>query len=163
MNLNSKFRVYYQATMENKSSDMQVLYFICYYLIIVILLFSGIMKIFNPIPTIESLQAVFHLPDTFYLVLMTLLPVIEISLAVLMIFKIKPNYVLLSVSIIFVCFLLFAVYGTSIGLKNDCGCFGNVISSHFGFVLISRNALFVILSLYLLIFTPKRMTNPNDK
>ena len=121
----------FDLSKRSKGSNLRVAYLCGYYGIAGILLFSGIMKMIDPIPAMDTLKAAFSLPDEINLIALTLLPVVEISLAVLMILKIKQKLVLGLVTALFLFFVLFAIYGTAIGLSNDCGCFGSALKSQF--------------------------------
>ena len=63
-----------------KQSLYRVIYHILFYFISVILLFSGISKIIDPLPTVETLKAAFKLSDEKNLLIATALPIVEISL-----------------------------------------------------------------------------------
>lgn len=112
-----------------------------YYLIAGVLLFSGISKILDPMPLIETLKLVANLPEHLIIGISCLLPIIEISLGILLVLKIKPKLVLPVVLVLFASFSLFSVYGTVVGLKNDCGCFGSLVKSEIGWGMVVRNML----------------------
>jgi len=61
-----------------------ILYTSVYYLIAAVLLFSGIVKILDPLPLIETLKLITIVPESLHILLATLLPVVEIGLAVLL-------------------------------------------------------------------------------
>ncbi|NMC98756.1 MAG: hypothetical protein GYA62_03420, partial [Bacteroidales bacterium] len=73
------------------------------------------------------------------------------TLGVMLLLRIRAKETLIAVTILFLFFFLFSVYGTVIGLENDCGCFGSVANSSFGIGMIIRNILFLLLSLIVLI------------
>jgi uncharacterized membrane protein YphA (DoxX/SURF4 family) len=134
-----------------KSSNIKSsAYSIGYYLIAVVLLFSGISKILNPIPLIETLKLIAKVPEEMLIIVAAVLPIVEISLGVLLILKLKPKPVLLTTLVLFAAFFLFSVYGTIVGLKNDCGCFGSLVKSEIGWGMIYRNGmlLFIVSILY---------------
>ncbi len=124
-------------------------FFLFYYSIIVILFFTGFAKILNPIQLINTLK-IFPFPDELILVTTTLLPIFEISLAVMLFLKIKLKLTMIFVVLLFSFFFLFSVYGFYLGLDNDCGCFGNVIQSRFGWGMILRNFILLCISLFLI-------------
>jgi len=108
------------------------IYFVSFYIITAVLLFSGIVKILDPLPLMETLKLITIIPASLHIIFATLLPVVEIGLAVLMIMKIKPKITLATVAVLFAAFLGFNIYGTIAGIGTDCGCFGNTIKSGFG-------------------------------
>lgn len=135
---------------------INVAYAMMYYGISIIFLFSGIMKIVDPIPTMDTLKTVFHFSDTLNLIIATMLPLVEIAIAALLLLNMWQKQILLIVSILFLCFFLFAVYGTITGISNDCGCFGNVVKSEFGWNMIIRNFLFLSISVAAMIIKLKQ-------
>jgi hypothetical protein len=72
-----------------------------YYLIAAVLLFSGISKIINPLPFIETLKTTFKISDNIILFFAALRSIIEIGFAVLMLLRIKQNETLPEVTILF--------------------------------------------------------------
>ena len=125
------------------------IYYLCYYSITVILLFSGISKIVTPEPMFEILEALGFGNDSLMLITASLLPVIEIGIASLMILKLRLNVVIISAVILFAIFLAISIYGSIIGLDKDCGCFGGAVESSFGAGMILRNSLFLITAIYI--------------
>ena len=123
-----------------------VLYTSVYYLIAAVLLFSGIVKILDPLPLLETLKLITIVPESLQIIIATLLPIVEIGLAVLMLLKIKSKITLIAVTGLFASFLAFSIYGMAVGFGGDCGCFGDVLKSDFGFWMILRNTIFLLLS-----------------
>ena len=111
---------------------------------------SGIVKIINPLPIINTLKLITIIPASLHIIIATLLPVVEIGLAVLMLMKIKLKITTKAVAFLFAIFLIVSVYGTIAGFDADCGCFGNTVKSSFGWGMIGRNTIFLILNLILI-------------
>jgi Methylamine utilisation protein MauE len=134
------------------------------YIISIVLILSGISKIIDPKPLINNLTAAFgFLPEAAVILISTILPLIEIGLGLLLIFslykeklKSKRNIILLATIFLFGLFLAYGIYGYIIGLKNDCGCFGNVVKSSFGWGMMIRDLVFLILSIFILINNPPK-------
>ena len=120
-----------------------------YYFIAVVLLFSGVTKIVDPIPMMETMKAVFKVNENLLILAATILPVIEIGFGLMLVFNVETKKVLFAVIILFFCFSTFSVYGTIIGLNNDCGCFGSNVSSEFGVRMIIRNVILLVITLLL--------------
>jgi len=131
------------------------IYYLCYYLIALLLLFSGINKILTPEPMFEIFKALGFGNDTLMLITASLLPVVEIVIASLMIVKYKQKEVLLSAVILFSIFLAASIYGSIIGLDKDCGCFGGAVESSFGAGMILRNGLFLITAIFIKLKTAR--------
>ena len=100
---------------------------------------------------LETIKAVINVSEELQIAAVTLLPVIEITLGVMLLLKIRVKETLIAATILFLFFFLFSVYGTVIGLENDCGCFGKAVESSFGIGMVIRNILFLLLSLTVLI------------
>ena len=118
-----------------------------YYFIAVVLLFSGVTKIVDPLPMMETMKAVFKVNENLLILAATILPVIEIGFGLMLVFNVETKKVLFAVIILFFCFSTFSVYGTIIGLNNDCGCFGSVIKSEFGIFMVLRNLTFFTITI----------------
>lgn len=62
---------------------------------------------------------VINLSEELQIAAATLLPVLEFTLGVMILLKIRIKETLLSVTLLFLFFFLFSDYGTLIGLEND--------------------------------------------
>ncbi|MEW6653654.1 MAG: MauE/DoxX family redox-associated membrane protein [Bacteroidota bacterium] len=140
----------------------RILYSVFYYSIAAILLFSGVSKIIDPLPTIETIKAAFKFSDEINLIVAAILPVTEVTLALMMLFRYKQRMTLITINVLFFFFFLFAVYGTVIGLNIDCGCFSNVVSSKFDITMILRNIILTTIVLWL-VFVNKRFASAGRK
>lgn len=122
-----------------------IVYKVFYYFITGVLLFSGVAKIIDPMPMIETLNAAKLTGEQLNILLASILPIIEIILGLFMIFKQYLNTTLLLVTVLFTLFLTFTIYGNVIGLNEDCGCFGTLISSEFNIEMVLRNIMLVVI------------------
>lgn len=86
-------------------------YYSLYISIVLVLLFSAITKILNPDPFIETIKNIFNFDEDIIIGLAAIFPIFELSLAVLLLFKIKEKFTLLLVTSLFFFFLLVAIYG----------------------------------------------------
>jgi hypothetical protein len=134
-----------------KYSINNFIYSFSFYSIAVILLISGIIKVIDPTPLFETIKLLPFVPSSFYIVLVTILPIVEIGLGLLMLLKVTPKVTLSMVSALFLIFFTFSIYGTISGIESDCGCFGDVVKSEFGLGMIIRNLVFWVLTVYLFI------------
>ena len=144
-----------------KRSVLHYLNFIFTYFLSVVLLFAGLSKIINPSPLIDNLSAVFgFLPETVIISIVSLLPTAEVGLGLLLIFSLyygkikdKRKTILLITTLMFGLFWAFSIYGYILGMKNDCGCFGNLINTYTNGIMVTRNSvLFSISTMLSLIF-----------
>ena len=139
-------------------------YSIMYYFIVGLLLFSGVSKIIDPMPMIETINQVPVLQTIteslpFGEVWWGFLPIVEIALALMMLLKYKQRITLITINVLFFFFFLFAIYGTVIGLHIDCGCFSNVVRSELGITMILRNLTLTTIVLWLVI---KSLPRPGE-
>jgi len=100
---------------------------------------------------LETIKAVVNVSEELQIAAAMLLPLIEITLGVMLLLRIKEKETFIAVTVLFLFFFLFSVYGTVVGLENDCGCFGKAVESSFGIGMVVRNFLFLALSLFVLI------------
>jgi len=143
-----------------KYGIIKLLYNVSFYIITAVLLFSGVAKIIDPLPLINTLKLITIIPESLQLIIATLLPIVEIGMAVLMLMKIELKITTKAAVFLFAIFLIVSVYGTLTGFGADCGCFGNTIKSSFGWGMIGRNTIFFVISLYLTINAwPGRIKN----
>ncbi len=132
-----------------------ILWRVLYYFIAMVLLFTGISKVIDPTPMIETMKAVFKVNENLLIIAATGLPLIEITLGLMLVLKIQTKRMLLGVMVLFFVFFAFSIYGTVIGLNVDCGCFGNAVKSEFGITMIIRNLVFTTVALLLAIVNKK--------
>ncbi|MFA3783930.1 MauE/DoxX family redox-associated membrane protein [Melioribacteraceae bacterium 4301-Me] len=139
-----------KSPLRGKLKNSQKFFFkAVYYLITVILLFSGVSKIIDINPLIETLKEV-KLPHDLIITIATLLPITEIGLGIMLLLKIKQRTSIKITVILFLVFFLFSVYGMVMGIEKDCGCFGNAIKSEFGWGMVGRNTFLLLLSIVVL-------------
>ncbi len=127
---------------------IKILYNVSFYIITAVLLFSGIAKIIDPLPLINTFKLITIIPESLQLIIATLLPIVEIGLAVLLLMKIKLKITIKAAAFLFAIFLIVSVYGTFAGFGTDCGCFGKAVASNFGWEMIGRNLLLFIGSVF---------------
>lgn len=123
--------------------------------LIFILVLSGGLKIIDCSKMIEILQLLIWFPDRLVIITSTLFPIFELSLAFFMIIGYQRKLTSILCTGLFLFFFLFSVYGTIIGIEQECGCFGNLIKSYFDWKMILRNFIFFMLSSYLTYYNLK--------
>ncbi|KAF0158295.1 MAG: Methylamine utilization protein, partial [Ignavibacteria bacterium] len=106
----------------------------------------GVSKIIDTTSLIEVLQQI-KLPVDLVIITATLLPLTEIGLGLMLILKLQQQTALRITVLLFLVFFLFAVYGTAIGINEDCGCYGKIIKSEFDWMMIVRNAVLLTISI----------------
>lgn len=131
-----------------------------YYIIAIILLFSGFSKIIDPENFLKVLNiSLAFLGADLIILVATVLPVIEIAIGLMLILNIKVKETLIVTLILFIFFALFSVYGYIAGFDGDCGCFGTGIGSQFGILMIVRNLILVVIAFFNLKYFNKRIAN----
>jgi len=95
------------------------IYFVSFYIISAVLLFSGIAKIINPLPIIKTLKLITIIPASLHIIIAILLPVVEIGLAVLMLMKIKLKITIKAVAFLFALFTLLMFSNIKIAITDE--------------------------------------------
>jgi len=127
-------------------STASILYILCTYIIAAVFAVSGIAKLVDSSGLLNTLRQVPFLSGQLIVWTVTLLPLIEIGLAVALITRWKRSITLAAILILFVFFFVFSIYGFYGGFNSDCGCFGPLVQSTFGWGMILRNIIFLSLS-----------------
>jgi len=89
-----------------------------------VLTFFGIAKIIDPSKAVDLMMDFKAIPESLILIVISILPVLEILIGVLLVSGMYPKFAAMSALILFSGFFLISVYGTIIDLNSDCGCFG---------------------------------------
>jgi len=114
-----------------------------------VLVFAGVMKLMDNTALFETVTYITWLPVWLKSFIISYMPWAEIFLAMLLLLY-RQSYLITSlVFLIFFGFLGFAAYGYATGMEGDCGCFGELADSSFGWGMILRNGFFVILAGFL--------------
>ncbi|MFZ2323363.1 MAG: MauE/DoxX family redox-associated membrane protein [Ignavibacteriaceae bacterium] len=139
-----------QKSLLTKENIVPKLFSLAYYFIALVLLFSGISKIIDPNNFLKTLNTTLgFFGENIIILIATTMPVIEMSMGLMLMLKIKVKETLVATIILFGSFLLFSVYGTIAIFDIDCGCFGNLIKSQFDFIMVVRNLFFFTVSFVL--------------
>lgn len=115
--------------------------------LVIVLCLSGIFKIIDPKHLIELLDTLNFFPDLINIIISIGLPVLEISLACIIYFHGKSKLTDVGIIALFFFFFVFSIYGYVTEIDKDCGCFGNLIPSSFGILMIIRNFLFLLIAI----------------
>src|SRR5699024_9311931 len=118
-----KSYVTYTSFLTNFSLS-RLLYWFLTTLLAIILLVAGVAQLIDYTGLLNTLQQISFLNDACVIWIATLLPVLEITLAVLLFLNWKPNKVLAATLFLFTVFFIFSIYGLVLGLSGDCGCLG---------------------------------------
>lgn len=108
-----------------------------------LLLVTGIAKLFSFRETLEVLVNFTWIPEPGMVLIAIGLPVFEITLGLLLLFRWKVSRVLALTLILFGLFTAVSIYGTLYHIPGDCGCFGDLAASSFGWGMVARNLLFL--------------------
>lgn len=116
-------------------------YTIIYYLLAAVLIAAGLLKIYDISGMMEVLSQLTFISEAFVPVTTTILPVIELGVGIALAVRYKPIIMLGLAAGLFLAFLGFSLYGALAGLQGDCGCFGSLAESYFGWEMVLRNCL----------------------
>lgn len=122
------------------------------------LIVAGYFKILDNTALFETVAYITWIPNTLKSLLIDTLPYIEILAGGLLLSKLFDKVAIPVVTLIYVSFLIFAIYGFSTGMEGDCGCFGDLgdegilaalLGSSFGWTMTIRNTIFVAMAGFL--------------
>lgn len=125
-----------------------------------LLVFAGILKVQDNTTLFESVAYIPWLSLGVKSLIIDFLPYVEIGAGSLLIFKIFDRVVLPLNALIYLSFLIFAIWGLSTGIEMDCGCFGDLdsssligtlLGSEMGWKMVIRNSVFVLMVGFLFI------------
>lgn len=119
-----------------------------------LLVLAGILKMQDNTALFESVGYITWLSLGSKSLIIDFLPYVEIAAGTLLIFKIFDKVILPLNGLIYLSFLIFAIWGLSTGLEIDCGCFGDLDSSsligallggEWGWKMVIRNSIFMLM------------------
>lgn len=122
------------------------------------LIVAGYFKIQDNSALFETVAYITWLPNFFKSLVIDILPWAEIVLGSLLISKLWDTVAVPFTALIYMVFLVFAIYGFSTGIEGDCGCFGDaggdgfigqLLGSSFSWTMIIRNSIFVVMACFL--------------
>ena len=125
------------------------MYRVVIYIIALILLISGLSKIYNPGEIESSIRNLTGLSGDILLIPTLLLPSFELILALLLLTGTRIKETTKIVSALFLLFLLFSFYAIVKNIETDCGCFGGLVESKTNIFMLIRNAFLFIATIYL--------------
>lgn len=115
------------------------------------LIVTGLLKVFSPTAVINTSRELFPWAgNSLHLVIGSLLPVVELGLGIMLLLQWKYKWVLAGTLILFGSFVMVSIYGQVIGVESDCGCFGGIITSSFGWSMLVRNVFLLLCSALLI-------------
>jgi len=130
------------------------------------LLFAGYLKLQDNTALFESVAYISWIPLILKSVIIDTLPWIEMIVGGLLIFNVLGKIVKPAAFVIYLSFFIFAIYGLGAGIEGDCGCFGDpekgsiiasLLGSEFGWKMVIRNGIFLMMASVL--FIPARKTD----
>ena len=130
---------------------LQSVYKVLNYVLAGILLLAGVTKMYDASGLIVTLQELSFLGSNTQVLIATLLPLAELSLAAALYMNWKPSFTLGCTTALFAGFLGVSIYGFTAGWAADCGCFGGLAESSFGWGMVVRNGIFLSLSIAVLV------------
>jgi len=122
------------------------------------LIVAGYFKLVDNSALFETVAYITWLPNFLKSFAIDFLPWTEILIGGLLVSKLWDTVALPFTGLIYLTFLIFAIYGFSTGIEGDCGCFGDMegdgfigqlLGSSFTWTMIIRNSVFVVMTGYL--------------
>lgn len=120
-----------------------------------LLIVAGYLKIQDNSALFETMAYLTWLPMWIKSLVIDLLPYVEIIVGGLLLTTKLDKIAVPAATLIYLSFFIFAIYGFSTGIEGDCGCFGDledgsllnaVLGSSFGWQMVIRNGIFVVMS-----------------
>ena len=139
------------AKEENVGIFFNISYFVAYYAISVILVFSGISKILNPFSLLESMRVSIPVPTILLIALVSFITILETLLGLSLLLRLKVKQNLITAAGLFVAILAFSIYCFACGVHVDSGFFGELIKSQFDLSTIIKNSIFLLVAASLVI------------
>lgn len=127
------------------------------------LLFAGYLKVQDNTALFESVAYITWIPLFLKSIIIDSLPWIEIVVGGLLVFNLFEKIVKPAAFLIYFSFFIFAIYGLGAGIEGDCGCFGDpddatiigaLLGSEFGWKMVIRNGIFLLMAAVL--FAPSK-------
>src|SRR6056297_423607 len=127
------------------------------------LLFAGYLKVQDNTALFESVAYITWIPLFLKSFIIDSLPWVEILVGGLLMFNIFEKVVKPAAFLIYFSFFIFAIYGLGTGMEGDCGCFGDpddatiigaLLGSEFGWKMVIRNGIFLLMAAIL--FVPSK-------
>jgi hypothetical protein len=134
------------------------------------LLFAGYLKVQDNTALFESIAYITWIPLFLKSIIIDSLPWIEIVVGGLLIFNLFEKVVKPAAFLIYFSFFIFAIYGLGTGMEGDCGCFGDpddatiigaLLGSEFGWKMVFRNGIFLLMAAIL--FVPSKKLTYDSK
>lgn len=135
----------------------------------VALIAAGYFKIQDNSALFETVAYITWLPNILKSLVIDFLPWVEILIGGLLVSKLWDTIAIPFTALIYLTFLIFAIYGFSTGIESDCGCFGDaggdgfigqLLGSSFTWTMIIRNSIFVAMAGFLF-WKPNSVTGSN--
>lgn len=134
-----------------------------------LLLFAGYLKVQDNTALFESVAYITWIPLFLKSLVIDTLPWIEIVVGGLLVFNLFEKVVKPAAFLIYFSFFIFAIYGLGAGIEGDCGCFGDpdeatiigtLLGSEFGWKMVIRNGIFLVMAAILFIPSKKVAYDP---
>lgn len=123
-----------------------------------LLIFAGILKVQDSTTLFESVAYITWLPNFFKSLIIDFLPWVEIIVGGFLVLHVYDKLMIPLTILIYLSFLIFAIWGLSTGIEIDCGCFGELdggtfigalLGSEISWQMVIRNSIFVCMGLFL--------------
>lgn len=119
-----------------------------------LLIFAGVLKVVDNSTLFETVAYITWIPVGMKSLVIDFLPWIEIVAGSLLLLHIFDKVVIPINAVIYLSFLIFAIWGLSSGIEVDCGCFGDLdkgsflatlLGSEISIQMVIRNGVFVLM------------------
>ena len=149
--MDARFQTYAIQKDEKLKNAFNVVYYSVYYFMCSVLVFAGVAKLYNPFPVLEVLRDSTPVPTLLLIGFVAFIAVFETLLGLMLILRIKVKENLISTGVLFLFIFIFTIYGATMGINGETGCFGGLIKSQFDISMVVKNSIFLLAAISLLI------------
>lgn len=123
-----------------------------------LLVFAGVLKMQDNSALFESVAYITWIPISMKSLIIDLLPYVEVLVGSLLALSLFTKIIDPIAAGIYFVFFIFAIWGLGQGMEGDCGCFGelgessiigNLLGSQFGWKMVIRNGVFLMMAGFL--------------
>ncbi|MBN2396132.1 MAG: DoxX family membrane protein [Candidatus Atribacteria bacterium] len=145
-----------------KKREFPHVYIIARLILGMIFIYAGVYKISNPQEFVQVVKYLNFFPHPFVNIITSLLPWIELILGILLVTGILAKYAALVSSLLLVIFIYITIVNTFRGVANYCGCSPEsfILSSNNPFVMVTRDFVFLLLSIAIIISQKNLKSKP---
>jgi hypothetical protein len=135
----------------NSRKVFNIIYNIVYYLFVLVLVLSGISKLYNPFSLLENMRLSLPFPTLVLVAIVAFLASIETLIGLFLLFRLKVKENLIIISIMALFSFVYTIFCFSQKVPVESGFFGGFIECPFNLTLVIANSVFLFIVIALII------------